>query len=87
MRGNMWNPVLETLPAEALRVLQFRRFKRILTHAYENSPFYRRLYQRSGITPDDIRDLAQALLKDRKLALTLLGPVTNTDAYEAMLGL
>lgn len=50
-----WNPVLETMPRERLRDLQFRKFKRILRFAYDNSPFYRRLYREAGLEPGDIK--------------------------------
>ena len=54
---NIWNPFLETLPLETLRELQFRRFKRIFKHAYDNSPFYRKKYPKVGISPDVIRTM------------------------------
>jgi predicted Zn-dependent peptidase len=38
-----------------------------------------------AVTADDIQALAVDLFKDHKLALTILGPVANTDIYEAML--
>lgn len=50
-----WNPILETMPQEKLRQLQLKKFKRIFSWAYERSPFYRALYQKSGIEPGDIR--------------------------------
>ncbi len=50
-----WNPFLETLPREKLRDLQFKKFKRIFTWAYEKSKFHRSLYDKAGIIPDDIR--------------------------------
>ena len=50
-----WNPVLETLPREKLRELQFKKFKRIFTWAYEKSKFHRALYDKVGIIPGDIR--------------------------------
>ena len=49
-----WNPYIETLPREKLRMLQLKKFKRILKWAYENSPFYRKYYQSFGLEPDDI---------------------------------
>ncbi len=52
-----WNPVLETLSREKLRALQFKKFKRIFTWAYEKSKFHRALYDKAGIMPDDIRSL------------------------------
>ena len=53
-----WNPVLETLPREKIRALQFTKFKRIFRWAYENSRFHRALYDDARITPDDIRSFA-----------------------------
>ena len=54
-RGLYWNPILETLPQEKIRALQLKKFRRILEWAYNNSPFYRRLYQDAGIEPGDIK--------------------------------
>ena len=53
-----WNPVLETLPQERLRNLQFKKFKRIFTWTYDHSKFHRSLYEKAGIKPDDIRSFA-----------------------------
>lgn len=50
-----WNPVLETLPEGRLRELQLKKFKRIVSWAYENSPFYRKLYSDAGMEPGDIK--------------------------------
>jgi phenylacetate-CoA ligase len=50
-----WNPVLETLPAEKLQMLQLKKFKRIIDWAYNNSPFYRKLYRDAGFEPGDIK--------------------------------
>jgi phenylacetate-CoA ligase len=52
-----WNPVLETLPFEKLQKLQLNKFRRIFQWAYNNSKFHRGLYEKAGVTPDDIRSL------------------------------
>jgi len=54
---NYWNPVIETLPLEKLQKLQLNKFSRIFQWAYNNSKFHRSLYDKGGITPDDIRSL------------------------------
>ncbi len=54
-QGIYWNPILETLPQEKIQALQLKKFRRILEWAYNNSPFYRRLYQDAGIEPGDIK--------------------------------
>jgi phenylacetate-CoA ligase len=43
------------LTEEELRLRQWHRLRKILTHAYENCPFYARLYGSSGFRPDDLR--------------------------------
>lgn len=50
-----WNPLLETLPQERIRRLQFKKFKRIFQWAYDHSKFHRALYEKAGIKPADIR--------------------------------
>jgi phenylacetate-CoA ligase len=53
-----WNPVLETMPLENLKNLQLQKFKRIFKWAYDHSKFHRQLYDQAGITPADIRTMA-----------------------------
>lgn len=50
-----WNQILETLPQEDLRKIQLVKFKKIVEWAYNNSPFYRKLYKDAGIEPGDIK--------------------------------
>ncbi len=50
-----WNPLLETLPQERIRRLQFKKFKRIFQWVYDHSKFHRALYEKAGIKPGDIR--------------------------------
>jgi len=52
-----WNPILETLPRQKLQQFHLKKFKQILAWAYENSPFYRRLYKEAGLEPGDIKTL------------------------------
>jgi phenylacetate-CoA ligase len=53
-KSTFWNPVLETLPYERLRQLQLKKFKRIVEWAYNNSPFYKKLYRDNGFEPGDL---------------------------------
>ena len=65
-----WNPYLETLPLEALQDLQLRKFRRILTWAYERSPFYRERYREAGLEPGDVKtweDVARVPKVDKGL--------------------
>jgi phenylacetate-CoA ligase len=50
-----WNPLIETLDHGKIKKLQFEKFKKIFTWAYERSKFHRGLYEKAGIKPADIR--------------------------------
>lgn len=50
-----WNPVLETLPREKLRAMQFNKFKRIVEWGFHNSKMYRRKYDEAGFEPGDLK--------------------------------
>ena len=52
-----WNPYMETMPREQLDALHLRRIQLLLRSAYEHSPFYRKLYDKAGFKPEDIRSL------------------------------
>ncbi len=43
------------LKPEELEELQWKKLKQILNHAYETVPFYRKKFQKAGITPNDIK--------------------------------
>jgi phenylacetate-CoA ligase len=49
---------IETAPEDELRSLQLRRLRWSLRHAYENVPYYRRMFDVAAIHPDDCKDLA-----------------------------
>ncbi len=53
-----WNPKLETLPRRDLAALQGLRLRLLVRRAYDGSAFHRRLFDRAGITPDDVGGLA-----------------------------
>ena len=43
---------------ESLRALQLERLQGSLRHAHENVAHYRRAFEEAGVTPDDLRELA-----------------------------
>src|SRR5271170_3427504 len=49
---------IETASTDELRVLQLERLRWSLRHAYENVPYYRRMFDVAAIHPDDCKDLA-----------------------------
>jgi len=70
--GGIWSRV-ETLPLERLKEIQLAKLKRVVDFAWERSPFYRRLWERHGVTPAAIHSLDDL----RKL------PVTRKENFEA----
>jgi phenylacetate-CoA ligase len=75
-----WNPLLETLPPEKLRELQVRKFRRIMEWAYENSPFYRKLYRTAGMEPGDIKSF-EDIKKVPKIDKGMLRDVQNREPF------
>jgi phenylacetate-CoA ligase len=49
---------IETASRDELMALQLERLKWSLTHAYENSPVYRRKFDEAGVRPEDATSLA-----------------------------
>lgn len=52
-----WNPKIELLPSSDLKELQLKRLRHAIQYAWEASPFYRKLMERHGLSPDQIRSL------------------------------
>jgi len=50
----IWSNV-EILPAERLREIQWQRFRKVMTLAYERAEFYRKIWDESGINPSHIK--------------------------------
>jgi phenylacetate-CoA ligase len=75
-----WNPVLETLPREKLRQLQLKKFQNILSWAYQNSPFYHKLYSEAGLEPGDIKTLDD-ISKVPKTEKSMLRAIQGKDPY------
>lgn len=53
----IWNETVECMNREEMRKLQSIRLKRVVEHAYHNTPFYRGKMQEIGLTPDDIESI------------------------------
>ncbi|MEW9614032.1 phenylacetate--CoA ligase PaaK [Shinella sp. S4-D37] len=49
---------IETASRDEISALQLERMKWSLTHAYENSPFYRQRFDEAGVHPSDLKTLA-----------------------------
>ena len=54
----MFDRPAETMPREALGALQLRRLRETLALVYASVPHYRRKFDAAGVTPDDLKTLA-----------------------------
>lgn len=52
-----WNPTIETLSIKKLQDLQLKRLRQLVKYCYNNSQFYRKKFDESGLKPDDIKTL------------------------------
>lgn len=52
-----YNPKAETLSRDELTALQNERLKKIVRHAAENSPYFRKKFAIAGVDPQDFRGL------------------------------
>jgi phenylacetate-CoA ligase len=53
----MFEPEIETMKPEKIADFQNQRLKKIVRHAYDNIPMYKKRFKESGIEPDDIKCL------------------------------
>jgi len=49
---------IETASVDELRALQLERLRWSLKHAYENVPYYRKMFDVAAVHPDDVKDLS-----------------------------
>ncbi len=49
---------IETASVDELRALQLERLRWSLRHAYDNVPYYRKMFDVAAVHPDDLKDLA-----------------------------
>ncbi len=72
--------MLERMPQEKLRRLQFLKFKNIFTWAYERSRFHRRLYDAAGVTPRDLRSFGD-IRRVPKVEKAMMRDVQRKDPF------
>ncbi|MBN2126116.1 MAG: phenylacetate--CoA ligase family protein [Deltaproteobacteria bacterium] len=75
-----WNPILETLSRQKLRQLQLEKFKRLFRWGYEHSAFHRSLYDRAGITPEDIRSF-EDIHRVPKVEKSMMRDIQRKDPF------
>lgn len=57
-----WNKYIETMPRESLEQLQLERLQQTVRRVYQNVPVYREKMQAAGISPEDIKSIADLRL-------------------------
>ncbi|MBE7062332.1 MAG: phenylacetate--CoA ligase [Ruminococcaceae bacterium] len=58
MEQRYFQKEIETMPVEELQKLQSEKLVKQVRHVYENVPYYKALMDEKGITPDDVRGIA-----------------------------
>jgi phenylacetate-CoA ligase len=58
MEMNYWQPKYELMQRRELEELQLRRLKSVAEKVCNSVPFYHRKFQEAGVTPEDIKSLA-----------------------------
>ena len=53
----IWNSKIECMSREEMRALQGEKLKKIVAHAYQNSPFYKARFDEHGVKPEDIQTI------------------------------
>ncbi len=53
----IYNEEFETLPREVLEALQLKRLQQVVQRVYHTVGFYRKAFDKAGVTPDDIKTL------------------------------
>ena len=53
----IWNRKLECMSRDEMRALQGEKLKKIVAHAYNYSPFYRKRFDEHGVRPEDINSI------------------------------
>lgn len=75
--ASYFNEEFETLPRPALEALQLKRLQQVLERVYRNVPFYEESFDNAGISPDDIRNLADL----RRLPFTTKQDMRDSYPY------
>ena len=57
MEKNYYQKEIETMPVEEIKKLQSEKLIKQVKHVYENVPYYKKLMDEKGVTPDDIKSI------------------------------
>ena len=53
-----WDPLIERMPVDELKKVQEEKLVQLVHYVYNHSIFYRKRFDKTGISPDDINSLA-----------------------------
>ena len=53
-----FNQKIECLPQRELLELQKKKLREVTKYAYENSPHYKKVFDKANVKPGDIRDIS-----------------------------
>lgn len=74
----IFNKKRECMSREEFEELQLRRLKKVVKYAYDNVPFYRDLYDKNNVSPDDIETLEDI----QKLPFITKDDLRNTYPFD-----
>ena len=74
------NEQMETMEREKLKSLQLERLKKTVNWAYEKSAYYRQIFNRRNVKPDDIQNLEDI----QKLPFLNLAALHRTDPLDIL---
>jgi len=52
-----WEPLIERTPVDELKKVQEEKLKKLVRYVYDHSPFYKKRFDETGISPNDIQSL------------------------------
>ena len=55
--GNYYQPEIETASREKILEIQNEKIVKQVRHVYDNVPYYKKLMDEKGVTPDDIKSV------------------------------
>ena len=53
----IWNKKIECMSRDEMHELQSEKLRKIVLHAYNNSPFYKKRFDEHGVRPEDINSI------------------------------
>lgn len=93
MSKKFWIESIETIPRNELEKYQLERVKQQITIAYEKSPAYKEIFDKAGVTPDDLKTLddlrkfpilTKQVVRDRQDAKPILGDLVVAPEDEVV---